>query len=240
MDSFFYRNEFSAKSLIQHHYWKFEFTFEAINIYSTFVRSIHVLLTLNDSDNTVCIYSSINKYKPQIYKNLVVTRNHTLGNDVFAFDAKILEYEDYSLGSDNEDDVYECYDVQHTLCKPQHAILYNNPIVRAYDWSTLKLDIDYKLLQMPSDFTESLYITQVDHFMRVLLAREITSTECHHFGKRMKYTSGGYKQLLFHIVTDVNFVCPCSLLSYIKDVHSSVKYNYILLSYKLSQLFMSF
>ena len=240
MDSFFYRNEFSAGALIKHHYWKFEFTFEATNIYSTFVRSIHVMLTLNDYDNTVGIYSSINKYKPQIYKNLVVVRDHTLGNDVFAFDAKILESEEYSLESDTEDDVYECFDVQNTLCKPQHTIFYNNPIIRPYDWSTLKLDVDYKLLQMPSNFTESLYITQVDHFMRILLGKELTSSDCHHCGRRMKYTTGGYKQLLFHIVTDEHFVCPCSLLSFINDVHSSVKYNYILLSYKLSQLFMSF
>lgn len=240
MNLFFYRNEVSAKALIENHYWKYEFTFETSKIYSTFLRSIHVLLILSNTDNTVGIYSTLNSYKPHVYKNIIVVRNHTMENGLFSFDVNILDFEEYSLSSDNEDEIYDSYDLMNTLCTPRHMLFYNNPIVRAYDWSYLTMDVDYKLLNKSSIFNEPLYVTTSNQYQQVLLSKEKSLKACHHMGKRMKNTTGGYKQILFDIVTDTNFVCPCSLIKFINEKHKSVQYTYILLSYKLSQLFLWF
>ncbi len=68
MNFFCYPSVLGAKALIENHYWKYEFAMENVSMYSTFFNNAHVLLSLSKTDNVVCVYSSVKRYKLQSYQ----------------------------------------------------------------------------------------------------------------------------------------------------------------------------
>lgn len=237
MNFFCYPSALGAKALIESHYWKSEFSMETIDVYSTFSNGGHVLLSLNKTDNVVCVYSSVWKYKLQSYKCLVVHPEYSLGNCISSFAVDIIDRLDEEEEED-EDVVYEEYDNSH--CKPTHRLFFNTAAVRDYDWSDLKLNVDFKLLWLDeSKFDAPVYAIRSTQYCQIACHRTKARACCKHVGKVMTNISGGYKQILFDIQTTRCFVCPCTFLKHANEEHSSVKFNYVLLSYKLSQFFLN-
>ena len=234
MDLFFCNSTLGAKTMIEFHFWKYEFTMETMDYFSSFANNAHVLLAISKSNNLVCIYNSINKYKLQTYQNLLIFQERSLGNNVRSFSAKITEVDDNPI---EENEIYENYDEASVLCRLKHQVFFNPLILREYDWSLLKINGDFRLLHLDeSKYRSPIYMVQ-NH---VLGNKGTARTVCRHTGKRMTNISGGYKQLLFDIKTEKSFVCSCSIFDFIARQHSAVRFNYILLSYKLSQFFLHF
>jgi len=235
MDLFSCPSELGVWSLINNHFWKFEFRMENYDMYSTFSNTAHTLLALHRSNNIVCVYSSSLKYKAHSYKNILVVPNSCLGNQIYSLKANIMETDEPE--DNDEDDMYDCYDLQSTLCNPKHQLYFNTPILFPYSWESLELDIDFKLLQLDlSQYKESCYMIQ--DMLQLLCSKLFKS--CQHVGKKMTNISGGYKELYFGVSTYKTFSCPCSVVAFIANKHKSSTFNYILFSYRLSQLILNF
>lgn len=240
MNLFCHPSVWGAKALIEHHFWKFEITMENFSLYSTFFSDVHVVMTVSSTDTSVCIYSSVNKYKLQSYDNLSVIPSFTLGNDIYSLRVRILHTR---KAEDDEDVIYESYDTQSMHYMPTHKLFFNSAILHKYDWTALKVDTDYKLVNLdPYTFKEPAYI--VDRcpfpFRQLLCNKDSASNHCNHMAKRMKYISGGYKEILFDITTERALSCPCSFFMYIKEQNVFQNFNFILLSYKLTQFLLNF
>ncbi len=230
MNFFCYPSVLGAKALIEHHYWKYEFEMENFSVYGTFFNNAHVLLSISKTDDIVCVYSSIRRYRLQSYQGLAIHAEHSLGNGVYSFRVDTQNVE--TAVEDDEDVVYDEYD----SVKPEHRLLFNSAIVRGFDWSVLKLNVDYKLIRDPHD--DQQYLSSTPYCQ---VACHSTSTgQCNHMGKSMRNISGGYKQLLFDLQTTKRFVCPCTFVEYVNDQYASVKFTHVLMSYKLSQFFLNF
>ncbi len=234
MNFFCYPSVLGAKALIENHYWKYEFAMENVSMYSTFFNNAHVLLSLGKTDNVVCVYSSVKRYKLQSYQGLAVSAEHGLGNNVFSFRVDTRNVE--TAIEDDEDVVYDEYD--STLCRPEHRLFFNSANVRSFDWSVLKLNEDFKLICDRDDDEPPFYLIKTTPYCQVACHR--TRGECKHMGKSMRNISGGYKQLLFDIQSTMRFVCPCSFIEYVNEQHSTAKFTHVLMSYKLSQFFLHF
>ena len=234
MDLFFFNSTYGAKAMIEFHFWKYEFTMDMMDYYSSFANNAHFLLAISKSNSLVCIYNSINKYKLQSFQNLLIFPEGSLGNNLRSFSAKITETDD-DITEENE--IYENYDEVNVLCKLKHQVIFNPLILREFDWSNLRIDADFRLLQLD----EKKYNSPIYMVKNLVLGNKKTAQiVCRHTGKRMTNISGGYKQLLFDIKTEKSFTCSCSVFNFIARYHSAFRFNYILLSYKLSQLFLHF
>lgn len=239
MDVFYYHSTYSLKALIENHFWFKEFEMENLNLYSTFTDSGHTMMAVHGGINLVCIYSSIMKYKLRSSSNLLIYPEYSLGNNTLSFEVKLVECEDYK--QDDEDIIYECYDYSSVVCRPVHHLFFNNAILKSYDWNALKLDVDFKLINLDlKKFNCPYYIVKRYPFNLLLCNLNSAQSACKHQRKRLTHISGGYKQLLFDVTTDKSFVCSCSLFSYLSQTYNQTKFNYVLLSYKLTQLFLHF
>lgn len=229
-----------VKALIEHHFWKFEFNMENFALYNTYYNNIHVIMTLNLTDTMVCIFSSVNKYRLQSHANISVTPAFTIGNDIFSFKVNVL----YTKKEDDDEDViYKSYDSKSTDCVPAHKLYFNSVIVNKYDWSVLQVNTDYKLLNLNLDtIKDPIYIVDESPstFRRLLCSRKSAFDHCSHMAKRMKHITGGYKDILFDITSESSMSCTCDFLKYVNFHHASFEYNYVLLSYKLSQFILNF
>jgi hypothetical protein len=238
MDIFYSPSTYGLKALIENHFWKHEFTMESSDLYSTFTESGHSLLAVNKG-NLVCVYSSVLKYKLRSSSSLIIHPEYSLGNDTHSFQVKIVDYGEER--SDDEDTIYECYDSSSVVCQPAHRLFFNSIILRSFDWNALKLDVDFKLLNLDSTkFNSPYYLVKKTPFTQLLCNTTTAPSACKHQRKRLTNISGGYKQLLFDVTTDKSFSCSCSLFSYLSRTYSQNKFNYVLMSYKLTQLFLYF
>lgn len=238
MHLFFYPSELGVKALIENHFWKYEFTMDNLDLYSGLMNNGHVLLSLHKRSNLVCIYPSIIKYKLQSFSNLVVVPEFSLGNGIYSFKGSVMDIE--GSQDEDEDDIYDCYDAMSTLCKPSHKLYFNMPVLYNYDWSVLRSDVDFKLLQLDEkQFSKPFYISKCSQYIQLLCNRKTAHSSCKHNGRKMTNISGGYKNLLFSIKTDKGFKCPCSIFKFLNEYYNSVKFNYVMFSYKLTQFFLN-
>ena len=235
---------FATKALIEQHFWKFEFRIETYDMYSTFYDNVHVIMAMSLTDNVVCVYSSVSKYKMKIYTEMSITPIYCLGNDIFSFRATILDTNNRNRDSrfeDKDEIVYEAYDSLNTLCVPRRKLFFNSVIIGKYDWSVLQTDLDYILLNLePNTYKDPVYIIESNLYKQLLCERNSTPKCCKHMGKRIRNISGGYKEVLFDVVTQHVVTCPCSFFDYLNKRHSSTSFNFVLLSYKLTQFFLNF
>lgn len=208
------------------------------DLYSGFMNNGHVLLSLHKANNLVCIYPSITKYKLQSFSSLVVVPEFTLGNRIYSFKVSVLDLGETQ--AEDEDDIYDCYDAVSTLCQPSHELYFNMPVLYDYDWSVLRAEVDFKLLQLDEkQFNQPFYMSNCSRYTQLLCNKKAAGSSCKHKGRKMTNISGGYKDLLFSIRTDSGFKCPCSLFQYLNEQYASVKFNYVMFSYKLTQFFLN-
>ena len=238
MNLFCHPSSFGVKALIEHHFWKYELSMENFNLYSTFFNGTHVIMTSSITDTTICIYSSINDYKLQSHQNIFLITSHTLGNNIYSFTAHILNHD---ITENDEDTIYERYDSLTINCAPKHDMYFNSIIVNNYDWNVLQHGSDFKLMKLdPNMYNVAGYIVGKTPFKQLLCNINLSQNRCNHMGKRMKNITGGYKNILFDIITEKSFSCPCSFFKYIQELSSHFKFNYVLLSYKLTQFYLNF
>jgi len=239
MNLFCHHSILGVKSLIEHHFWKYEFTMENVQLYSTFLDGTHFIMILNLTDATISVCNSINRYKLRNYEHIAVFPFCSIGNDIHAFKVNILSTR--QVDSD-EESVYEGYDCTSTHCVPNHTLFFNSVILSKYNWEVLQQDIDYRLLNLNSKlYTHPFYIVEnTPPFQQILCNRNTACSACNHMCKRMKHISGGYKEILFDITTESAFACPCSFFKHINKRHSNSNFNFILLSYRMTQFYLHF
>ena len=239
MDFFWYSSSIGAKSLIEYHFWKYELDFETFELYSSFINNAHVLLGIHKNDNLVCVYSSIHKYKVQSYNNLLVLPEYSLSNDTFSLKVTILNCDDRM--EPDEDVMYECFSSMSIACSTPHKIYFNSFSFRNYDWNMLKSDTDYTFYRFDEkSYNEPYYMVKTSPYVQLLCNKKTASLHCKHMSKRIANITAGYKQISFDVNITKSFVCPCSMFLFFNETCKSSKYNYVLLSYKLSQFMLNF
>jgi hypothetical protein len=238
MDIFCLSSALGMKSLVEYHFWKYEFKMEALELYSTFMTNAHVVIAIHSTSNLLCFYSSVCKYKLHSHNNIRIVPKHSLGNGVFSLSANIVDIDEKTF--EDEDTIYDCYDSNSLTCKPSHHLYFNQRILFQYDWSSLILNFDFKLLCLDDQtYKEPFYLINSSSYQQ-LLCKMKTSLPCKHSGKRICNISGGYKQLNFDLQTDTSLACPCSIFSYLNKEFNGFHFNYVLLSYKVTQLVLNF
>lgn len=238
MNLFCLSSNFGIRSLIDYHFWKYEFKMETFEFYSTFTKNAHVMLALNTASNLICIYSSLNEYTLQSNSNVLVVPKQSFGNGVFSLAAYIIDIDESKF--EDEDTIYNCYDSMSLVCEPSHQLFFNQRILFNYDWSSLILDSDFKLLYLDvKTYKEQIYLVNNSSYEQLLCKLGI-DVPCKHQGKRITNITGGYKQLNFDLKSDTSFVCPCSIFSYLNKEFTHRNFNYVLFSYKVSQLLLNF
>lgn len=238
MDFFWYNSSIAAKGLIESHFWKYELDIETFEFYSTFVNNAHVVLGIHKNDNLVCVYSSILKYKVQSYNNLLVLPEYSLSNDTYSLKVSINNGDRMEP---DEDVMYENFSSLSIACATPHKIYFNSVAIQNYDWSMLKSDTDYKFYQFDEkSYKETYYVVKTSPYAQLLCNKKTASSHCKHMSKRIANITAGYKQFSFDVKITKSFVCPCSMFLFFNDICKSSKYNYVLLSYKLSQFLLNF
>lgn len=238
MNLFCLSSNFGIKSLIECHFWKYEFKMETFEFYSTFTKNIHAMLAVHIPSNLVCIYSSLTDYALQSSFNVLVVPKRSFANGVFSLGAYIVDTEETKF--EDEDTIYKCYDSLSLTCKPLHQVFFNQRILFQYDWSSLILNSDFKLLLLDDKAYTAPIILVNNSSYEQLLCRRDTDIPCKHQAKRITNIVGGYKQLTFDLKTDTTFACPCSIFAYLNKEYTRSNFNYVLFSYKVTQLLLNF
>lgn len=212
---------------------------ETIELYSTFTDSGHTLMTVHKGINLVCLYSSVNSYKLRSFSNLLIYPEFSIGNHITSLKVDCIEGEE--LKPDDEDTIYECYDTSSVVVTPSHDLFFNTVIIMDFDWAALRQDVDFKLMNLDvSKFNAPYYFVNRSTNNQIMCNLKTARLHCKHRGKRITTVSGGYKQILFDVVSGESFTCPCSLLTYLGETFAKNNFNYVLLSYKLTQLYLHF